>query len=352
MTRIGEEQPGGWAYHLSDALGSVRQLADGSAQVTLAQGYMPYGERLWSVGNGSSAYGYTGEDWNVTTQLLFLRARYMQPELGMFLSRDPWSGDDLRLGSMHGWNYVEGNPVNRTDPSGKSFICFINPIGLLICVLVIGGMIISSGCTTPENACRPLPANLEPNAIGDLQQALRDIQDNFDIKLPPHTTTKDNKQADYRFVYAKSMFGLSPWEDPLGAAGYTPWFDQKDWGQVYIYQLTFDLFRYNAYDIAGIMVHEAIHAWQQYSIAERVKKDNTFWANNLKYNTTAWEQRYGAAMEVEAYQRALDASPRICLSQGAKTVLLERRDKWARLEQPRIPGTDSVSVPLIGSPLQ
>ena len=36
VTRIGEQQPGGWAYHLSDALGSVRQLADVGGQVTLA----------------------------------------------------------------------------------------------------------------------------------------------------------------------------------------------------------------------------------------------------------------------------------------------------------------------------
>jgi RHS repeat-associated protein len=119
VTRIGEQQPGGWAYHLSDALGSVRQLTDGSAQVTLARGYMPYGEELWSLGDGSSAYGYTGEDWDSYIKLVFLRARYLQPGLGTFLSRDPWSGDDLRPESMNGWNYVEGNPVNLTDPRGN-----------------------------------------------------------------------------------------------------------------------------------------------------------------------------------------------------------------------------------------
>jgi RHS repeat-associated protein len=118
VARIGEEQPTGWAYHLSDALGSVRQLADGSAQVTLARGYMPYGEELWSLGAGGSEYGYTGEDWNTVTQLVFLRARYMQPGLGMFLSRDPWNGDMERPGSMNGWSYSENNPTNYTDPAG------------------------------------------------------------------------------------------------------------------------------------------------------------------------------------------------------------------------------------------
>jgi RHS repeat-associated protein len=118
VTRIGEKQPGGWAYHLGDALGSVRQLVDGSAQVTLARGYMPYGEPLWSVGSGVSAYGFTGEDWDNATSLVFLRARYMQPGLGMFLSRDPWSGDELQSLSHNGWLYVEGNPVKYRDPSG------------------------------------------------------------------------------------------------------------------------------------------------------------------------------------------------------------------------------------------
>ena len=112
VTRIGEQQPGGWAYHLSDALGSVRQLADGSAQVTLARGYMPYGEVLWSVGSGSSAYGYTGEDWNTVTQLVFLRARYYDGATGRFTQQDP-SGRERNL-----YAYVASNPVNRTDPLG------------------------------------------------------------------------------------------------------------------------------------------------------------------------------------------------------------------------------------------
>ena len=42
----------------------------------------------------------------------------MQPRLGIFLARDPWSGDQLRPGSMNGWNYGDDNPVNRVDPSG------------------------------------------------------------------------------------------------------------------------------------------------------------------------------------------------------------------------------------------
>jgi len=46
VMRIGEQQPGGFAYHLPDALGSVRQLANASGSVTLAQAYEPFGSAM------------------------------------------------------------------------------------------------------------------------------------------------------------------------------------------------------------------------------------------------------------------------------------------------------------------
>jgi RHS repeat-associated protein len=53
-----------------------------------------------------------------TSGLVFLRARYMQPTLGIFLARDPWRGEPMRPGSVNGFGYGLGNPVKYTDPSG------------------------------------------------------------------------------------------------------------------------------------------------------------------------------------------------------------------------------------------
>ena len=58
--------------------------------------------------------GDVGEEVD-TSGLIYLRARYMQPTLGLFLARDPWSGDVLRPGSMNGWNYADGDPVTFRD---------------------------------------------------------------------------------------------------------------------------------------------------------------------------------------------------------------------------------------------
>jgi len=115
---LAEYEAAAWEYLLTDALGSVRQIADANGNVTLAKSYEPYGSVLNSSGSATSIFAYAGEQID-NTGLIYLRARYMQPRLGIFLSRDPWPGDTPRPGSMNGWNYVEGNPVNFTDPSGN-----------------------------------------------------------------------------------------------------------------------------------------------------------------------------------------------------------------------------------------
>jgi hypothetical protein len=66
--------------------------------------------------------------------LLHLRARWYDGSSGIFLSKDPWPGNELSSQSINGWNYVGGNPVNRVDPTGKHPIC--------IAALATGGTII------------------------------------------------------------------------------------------------------------------------------------------------------------------------------------------------------------------
>ena len=52
--------------------------------------------------------------------LLYLRARYYAPTLGIFPSLDPFEGTMQRPLSLNGYSWVEGNPINLTDPSGNT----------------------------------------------------------------------------------------------------------------------------------------------------------------------------------------------------------------------------------------
>jgi RHS repeat-associated protein len=123
--RIGELQAGGMAYHLGDALGSVRQLVDATGAVTLARNFEPYGSTLGSAGSGSSVWQFTGEARDASTGLTFLRARYLSSQTGRFVSRDSWAGDGSSPLTLNKYLYVEANPVTLTDPSGLCTSCYV-----------------------------------------------------------------------------------------------------------------------------------------------------------------------------------------------------------------------------------
>jgi RHS repeat-associated protein len=106
-------------YFLGDALNSVRQLVDGTAEVTLTQSYEPYGSELSSVGDGESIFNFTGEVKDSYIKLIYLRSRYMSVDTGRFVTKDVWDGDYTTPMSYNAWLYVLNNPTNLTDPSGE-----------------------------------------------------------------------------------------------------------------------------------------------------------------------------------------------------------------------------------------
>ncbi len=116
QNRISREQAGQINYFLPDALGSVRTVVSGE-EVLLVQDFMPYGEVLASSGAGASPYGFADE-WTDASGMQYLRARYYDPAVGRFVSRDRWGGLNYYPSSMNRWMYVGGNPINFTDPLG------------------------------------------------------------------------------------------------------------------------------------------------------------------------------------------------------------------------------------------
>lgn len=123
--RLAQQTITGTDYYLPDALGSVRQLANASGNITLRKSYDPYGQAISSSGSGSTNFDFTGE-YKDPSALLFLRARYYASPRGRFLEKDSRSGNLQDPQSLNAWAYTEGNPVNWTDPSGSDHVvpCF------------------------------------------------------------------------------------------------------------------------------------------------------------------------------------------------------------------------------------
>jgi len=66
-----------------------------------------------------TSYGFTGQRSDMVSGLDYYGARYYDPTAGQFTSGDsvvPGGGFDLW--GLSRYAYVEGNPENRTDPTG------------------------------------------------------------------------------------------------------------------------------------------------------------------------------------------------------------------------------------------
>lgn len=112
-----------WTWMLQDDLGSVRSVVDNSLSVLESRLYEPYGTPFGGSGTSQTVYGFTGEPTD-TNELLYLRARYYAPNLGVFTGLDPFEGFEDEPMSLNSYGYVYGNPVNWNDPSGS---CPENP---------------------------------------------------------------------------------------------------------------------------------------------------------------------------------------------------------------------------------
>ena len=74
---------------------------------------------LKKTGDTDNDYLYTGEQYNESTGLYYLRARYMSPETGTFTTMDTYAGTLDNPISLHKYLYANGNPVMYTDPTGN-----------------------------------------------------------------------------------------------------------------------------------------------------------------------------------------------------------------------------------------
>lgn len=115
---IGQSDGASAEYFAYDGLGSVRQVLDDMGEVLLAQGFDPYGNPYVHAGEGSTSWGFTGEQTDANG-LLFLRARYYQPYLNRFIQLDTIVPDPRKPLDWNKYAYVRDNPVNFTDPSGN-----------------------------------------------------------------------------------------------------------------------------------------------------------------------------------------------------------------------------------------
>jgi RHS repeat-associated protein len=109
------------SFYGYDDGGNVRQLTNSTGSVTDSYEYDAYGNH-WTVdGSTPNNMLYRGEEWDPDLGLLYLRARYMNPLTGRFLSRDPEDGDFDDPATLHKYLYAGDDPVDQSDPTGRAY---------------------------------------------------------------------------------------------------------------------------------------------------------------------------------------------------------------------------------------
>ncbi len=93
-------------------------MTDALGNVTDTYTYEAFGELTDHIGSTENKYLFTGEQHDPNAGFYYLRARYYGPGLGRFISSDPFPGRMTEPLSLHKYLYANGDPLNRTDPSG------------------------------------------------------------------------------------------------------------------------------------------------------------------------------------------------------------------------------------------
>ncbi len=109
----GGPTPGTYWLH-TDRQGSVQAVTDATGAAVLRRKYRPYGETLAEVGAHTESRGWIDQRNDSETGLTYLHARYLDSQLGIFLSPDPIG----IVGGPNEYGYSLGDPINSDDRSG------------------------------------------------------------------------------------------------------------------------------------------------------------------------------------------------------------------------------------------
>ncbi|BAP61015.1 hypothetical protein MMKA1_08980 [Methanococcus maripaludis KA1] len=96
-------------------MGSTNLLVNESGIEVERTEYFPYGQVQFG---GSEKYGFTGQENDADTGLMYYGARYYSPEYRIFIQPDTMLPDPYNPQALNRYAYTLNNPVKYTDPDG------------------------------------------------------------------------------------------------------------------------------------------------------------------------------------------------------------------------------------------
>jgi RHS repeat-associated protein len=115
LARITGGTGGTAGWYLTDHLGAVRNVTDGTGALAGTLSYDPFGNALTNTGS-TDRYQFTAREFDSVTGLQYNRARYYDAATGRWTSTDP---EGFGAGDTNLYRYVRNRPTTFRDPSGR-----------------------------------------------------------------------------------------------------------------------------------------------------------------------------------------------------------------------------------------
>jgi len=112
---------GSKAYYMHNGHGDVVGLTDAAGNLLNSYSYDLWGKPIVEEETVENPFRYSGEYWDETTDLQYLRARWYDPSIGRFINEDTYEGQINNPLTLNLYTYVGNNPLTRWDPSGHSW---------------------------------------------------------------------------------------------------------------------------------------------------------------------------------------------------------------------------------------
>lgn len=107
-------------YFHTDHLGSITAITSGVGVILERMEYDAWGKRIKKPQSSFMTYrrGFTGHEHLDNLELIHMNGRVYDPDLGRFLSADPFIQNPTDAQNYNRYSYVSNNPLKYVDPTG------------------------------------------------------------------------------------------------------------------------------------------------------------------------------------------------------------------------------------------